>query len=225
MTKLVLKRRVVELRKSGKSYSEIKQLVKVSKSSLSLWLRGVSLTKDQILRIKGKKAQAIEKFRETMRIKREKKLLGYYNEQAKIWLPLSERELYFAGLFLYWGEGNKASRNTISISNTDPNMLKFSLLWMVKSLKIPKKYIKVALQLYQDMDIRDAINYWSKTLNIPADRFNKPYIKASLRTSIDQKGFGYGTCNLVAQSTVIKERLLMSTKSIADFYSQNVEKI
>ncbi len=225
MTKLLLKRKVIELRKEGKSYSEIKEAVKVSKSSLSHWLRNFPLSNDQLRRIKGKKAHAIEIFRETMKFKREKRLMDYYKEQAKIWLPLTKRELYFAGLFLYWGEGNKASRNTISISNTDPNMLKFSLLWMVESLKIPKSSIKVSLQLYRDMNINDSITYWSNTLNIPRTQFNKPYVKASSRTNIDQKGFGYGTCNLVAQNTVIKERLLMSIKGVADLYSQKMESI
>jgi hypothetical protein len=225
MTKLLLKRRVIELRRSGKSYGEIKDLVSVSKSSLSLWLRNIPLTSDQVGRIKSKKGQAVEKFRETMKLKRQKRLQDYYKEQSKIYLPMTERELYYAGLFLYWGEGNKASRNTVSISNTDPDVLKFSLLWMVRCLKIPKYVIKVALHLYQDMNIESELSYWSKELGIPRRCFNKPYIKKTLRTSIDQKGFGHGTCNLIVQNTVIKEKLLMLIRSIADYYSQKAIKI
>lgn len=225
MTKLLLKRKVIELRRNGKSYSEIRNLVSVSKSSLSLWLRNIPLTNDQVGRIKSKKAQAVEKFRETMKLKRQKRLQEYYKEQSKIYLPMTERELYYAGLFLYWGEGNKASRNTVSISNTDPDVLKFSLLWMLRCLKIPKFAIKVALHLYQDMNIESELSYWSKELGIPKGCFNKPYIKKTLRISIDQKGFGHGTCNLIVQNTVIKEKLLMSIRSIADYYSQKTVEI
>lgn len=225
MTKLLLKRKVIELRRDGKSYSEIKNLVSVSKSSLSLWLRSIPLTNDQIERIKSKKARAVEKFRETMKLKRQKRLQDYYKEQSKIYLPMTERELYYAGLFLYWGEGNKASRNTVSISNTDPDVLKFSLLWMVRCLKIPKYAIKVALHLYKDMDIENELSFWSKELGVSKNYFNKPYIKKTLKTSIDQKGFGHGTCNLIVQNTVIKEKLLMLIKSIADYYSQKTIEI
>lgn len=218
MTKFLERTKAIELRRKGKSYSEIKRIMEVSKSSLSLWLRDVPLTSDQIKRIKGDKEKAIERFIEAMRFKREKRLSSYYEKQRKTWLPLSDRELFLAGLFLYWGEGNKASRHTISISNTDPTMLVFSLIWMIKSLNIPKGSIKASLQLYSDMDIEKAINYWSCILGIPRSQFNKSYIKKSTRSSIDQKGFGYGTCTLFAQNTVIKENLLMAIKSIADYH-------
>lgn len=223
MTKSIERTRAVELRRKGKSYSEIKEIMRVSKSSLSLWLRNIPLTEEQIKKIEGNKERAIERFRETMRLKREKRLLEYYKKQKKSWLPLSEREFFLAGLFLYWGEGNKASRHTISISNTDPTMLVFSLMWMEKSLKIPKESIKAALQLYSDMDVEEAMDYWSYILGIPKSRFNKPYIKKSTRSSVDQKGFGQGTCNLIAQNTVIKENLLMAIKSIADFYLEETQ--
>jgi orotate phosphoribosyltransferase-like protein len=45
MAKYELKQKVLELRKQGKSYSQIRQELKVSKGSLSLWLRGKSLSK------------------------------------------------------------------------------------------------------------------------------------------------------------------------------------
>jgi hypothetical protein len=218
MTKLIERTKAIHLRRKGKSYSEIKRIMGVSKSSLSLWLRDIPLTEDQIKKLKGNKDKAIERFIETMKLKREKKLLGYYKRQKKTWLPLSDRELFLAGLFLYWGEGNKASRHTISISNTDPTMLVFSFVWMTKSLSIPKESIKASLQLYSDMDVEEATNYWSHTLGISRGRFNRPYIKKSTRSLIDQKGFGHGTCTLIAQNTVIKENLLMAIKSIADYH-------
>jgi len=225
MTKFVERTKVRQLRLEGKSYSEIRKVVKVSKSSLSLWLKDISLTGDQLKRIKGKKEKAIESFIETMKLKRERKLLDYYTKQKKNWLPLSERELFLSGLFLYWGEGNKASRNTVSVSNTDPNVIKFSILWLVKSLKVPKNKVKVSLQLYSDMNINESTNYWVKELGIPAEQFNKPYIKISTRSLIDQKGFGHGTCNISVQNTVIKENLLMAIKAMADFYSEKAKNL
>ena len=135
-------------------------------------------------------------------------------------LAISDKELYVAGLFLYWGEGNKASRHTVSVSNTDPNVLIFTLNWMVNSLGIPKEKIKASLQLYSDMDETKLISFWSKTLQIPKKQFNKSYIKESTRASIDQHGFGFGTCSISAQSTVIKENLLMAIKAISDNYAQ-----
>lgn len=221
MTKIIEKRKVIELRKQGKSYSEIRKEIKVSKSSLSLWLRNVPLTKKQIIGLKGKKEKAVERYRNTMRLKREKRTSKYYLNQRTTWLPLSTRELNIAGLFLYLGEGGKTSRNSVGISNTDPSVMKFALYWMVHSLKVPKEKIRLNLHLYSDMNINVETNYWLKQLNLDKLQLNKPYIKKSFRKDVDQKGFGHGTCSLQVHNTILKENILMAIRAITDKYSVN----
>lgn len=221
MTKFFERSKAVRLRKEGRSYSEIKEKIRVSKSSLSLWLRDVPLTEKQILSLKKNKEKAVEKFRITMRLKREERLNNYYNQQRKTWLPLTDREEFIAGLFLYWGEGGKANRNTISINNTDPAVVKFARYWIANSLNIPLAKIKVQIHLYKDMQINKELSYWEGELGIPKTQFLKPYIKESNRTSLDQKGFGHGTCGLIVHNTVLKENVLMAIKAISENYTKN----
>jgi len=76
-----------------------------------------------------------------------------------------------------------------------------------KGLCIPKEKIKVDLHLYSDMNIKEEIAFWSRTLNMPLSQFRKPYIKASTRVGIDQKGFGHGTCGLNVNDVLLKEKL------------------
>jgi hypothetical protein len=220
MTKLLEKRKVVELRKTGKSYSEIRKSIKVSKSSLSLWLRNVILTKKQLAGLKMKKVRAVERYKKSMMQKRNNRLDVYYQNQVKKWIPLTEREEFIAGLFLYWGEGSKQNFNNINITNTDPAVIRFSLHWMEKSLGIPKNQISIKLHLYKDMDIQKETRFWMKQLGVSKNQFNRPYIKDSLRGDLDQKGFGHGTCGLWSYKTEIKENILMAIKAISDNYSQ-----
>jgi len=220
MTKFIEKRKVIELRKQGKSYSEIKKIVNVSKSSLSLWLRDVVLTKKQVQGLKMKKVKAVERYKESMKKKRKKRMDGYYKNQVKKWIPLSLREKFIAGLFLYWGEGNKVSRNAVNISNTDPSIIKFTIYWIEKCLRIPREKIYVNLHLYSDMNIQKETGFWSNALGIDKKRFLRPYIKESLRMNIDQKGFGHGTCNVSIYKTEIKENIMMAIKAISDNYSK-----
>ncbi|PJA55155.1 hypothetical protein CO165_05080 [Candidatus Roizmanbacteria bacterium CG_4_9_14_3_um_filter_33_18] len=222
MTKINERRKVVELRKKGQTYSEIRKIVKVSKSTLSLWLKTYPLSDRQMERVKKIKYRAIEKFRETMKIKRKNRLEQYLNEAEQKLLPFSKKELLIAGLFLYWGEGNKASSHTISINNTDPNVLKFTKCWYLHALDIEEKNMKIYLHLYRDMNVIKEINYWSKQLHIPKSQFIRPYIKESKKSDIDQKGFGHGTCALVVHNTVIKEKILMGIQSVADYYSKKI---
>lgn len=222
MAKTLERRRVIELRKQGKSYSEIKQIVPVSKSSLSLWLHNIPLDEEKIQRINGLKERAIERFRESMRMKREARLDEYYKTQYQNWNNFTERELLIAGMFLYWGEGGKAGRGTVTINNTDPAVVKFALYWILSGLKVAKDKIRVQLHLYSDMNIEMEMNYWSDQLKISRNQFNKPYIKESRKIDIDQKGFGRGTCCLIVGSTFIKENILMSIKAIGDIYGKKL---
>ncbi len=112
----------------------------------------------------------------------------------------------------------------VTISNTDPAVLKFSLLWIKEALDIPKEAVKVLLHLYNDMIIEEEIGFWSKTLSIPRNQFVKPYIKRSKRIGLDEKGYGYGTCNLKVYITVIKERILMGIKAVADYSEEYILK-
>ncbi|HLD92464.1 MAG TPA: helix-turn-helix domain-containing protein [Patescibacteria group bacterium] len=220
MAKLIEKRKVIELRLQGKSYSEIKKLVNVSKSSLSLWLKDVHLSEKQIKRIKNIKARSIERFCESMRLKHQLRLDDYYEKQKNKLLPLTEKELFIAGLFLYSGEGNKVSRNCLSLANTDPSVIRLCYFWMKKSLLISNNKIFVKLHLYDDMNINRELRYWSRTVKIPLSQFKKPYIKKSFRQSIDQKGFGHGTCTLMVFNTIIKENVMMAIKAISDSYNE-----
>jgi hypothetical protein len=220
MAKLDEKRKVIELRKQGKSYSEIKKIINVSKSSLSLWLKNVQLTENQILGLKAKKDRAVERFVESMRLKRQLRLEDYYKQQKNKLLPLTKRELFIAGLFLYSGEGNKVSSNNLSVANTDPSIIRFCFYWMKNSLNVPEEKIFIKLHLYKDMDVKNEFCYWSDITGIKLTQFKNPYIKDSLRSNIDQKGFGHGTCTLMVFNTVLKENIMMAIKAVSDSYSK-----
>lgn len=217
MANVILHRRALELRKLGRSYSQIKAELGLSKSTLSLWLRQYPLSKDKIRLLRDVNEVRIERYRQTMQRKRDAKLLDYYNEGKNLLLPFSKKELFIAGLFLYWGEGGKTLKHTVSINNTDPAVIKFAIYWMVESLNIPKEKIQVYLHLYSDMVSEQETEYWSKELNMPKQQFAKPYVKESKRADLDQKGFGHGTCGVRVYNTVIKEKILMTIQAVADY--------
>ena len=216
----VEKRRLaITMRTQGMSYNQIKSTLKVSKSTLSVWLRNFPLSPERLKELQHSDAR-IEKYRVTMQKKREDRLAGYLEEEIMKWGSISERELFIAGLFLYWGEGNKANRSVVSINNTDPSLMQFALHWFLNSLRVPKSKIQVFLHLYDDMDVKKELSFWSKKLNIPLKNFVKPYIKKSTRSSLDQKGYGHGTCGIRVYGTERKERMLMSLKAISEDYKQ-----
>ena len=139
----------------------------------------------------------IERCRNTKLKKRQTRLDSVYGIVAKDIGILSKRDLFLAGLFLYWGEGTKVNRYSTAFTNTDPVMVKFFVKWVTTCFDIKKSDLDILLHLYDDMNIKGATKFWSKELDIPLSQFKKPYIKESKLSGLTYKnGFGRGTCNV-----------------------------
>jgi len=207
------------LRKQGKSYSQIKNILGVSKSTLSGWLRNHPLSKQRIKELRDWNEQRIERFRETMGRKKQKRLNLILAEQKKLLLPLKKREIFLIGLGLYWGEGTKCRMDYLSVANTNPDVINFYIYWLNKCLDVPKSKMKAYLHLYDDMDVKKEVAYWSTTLDVPKSQFTKPYIKKTSLEHIDHKGtFGHGTCNIRTNNVILTEKILMGLRAVGDKY-------
>ncbi len=226
MARIIDRQKAVELRKLGKTYSEIRNKLGLAKSTLSDWLSKYPLTDKQMVLLQKNrtfnKYLGIEKIRLTKHKKRQKRLNFVYEEQKRYWAVLSKRELKLAGLFLYWGEGNKNLKGPLSLNNTDPKVIKFTLYWLTHMLEIPKEKIRVYLHLYKDMNIHQEMKYWSRILQLPLAQFAKLYIKESKRIDIDHKGFGHGTCGLQVSNVRLKEKVMIAIEAIANNYSDKI---
>lgn len=223
MANFLLRKKALELRLQGYTYGQIKRELGLPKSTLSDWLQNLSLTEEQ-LRLLAKnrllsRDLGIEKYRLTRQKRKIQRLQDVLKKQQSYLLPLTTRELFLAGVFLYWGEGSK-QHGLVSISNSDPKVIKFALYWLTHILRVPKDKLKVFLHLYQDMDIKKEIDFWSKKLIIPKSQFRNPYIKNSTRDGLTYKSFGHGTCNLVVSSVELSEKIAMSIKAISDYYGE-----
>ncbi len=209
----------LSLRLQGKSYSEIKQKIGISKSTLHYWLKDYPLSNEQIRALRDFNPRRIENFRNTMQKKREERLHGFYKRARKDIGVIRTRSLFLAGFFLYWAEGLKAGKSQIGLANTDPAMIRCFIRWL-EILGAPKKRLHVRLHLYSDMDIGIYTQFWSKEIDIPFLQFEKPYIKASKRASISYKGrFGHGTCNIRLYDQSVTSYVLMGVRHIAEVFN------
>ncbi len=214
------KQKAIDLRLKGYSYSQIKSELKISKSTLSGWLKNYPLSEERIKELTGKNEKRIENYRKT-RLRQKEEILRkiYQKEKAEIF-PLSKRDLFIAGLFLYWGEGGKTKDGELVLSNTNPAALKFFICWLKNSLKADINKTQIKLHLYSDMDIEKEIDFWSKELNISRSQFIKPYIKTSNKSGLTYKnGFGHGTCNIALSKTELARKILMGLKSVEDYFN------
>jgi transcriptional regulator with XRE-family HTH domain len=220
MARTLDKEKARKLRAKGKSYSEIKQALGISKSTLSNWLNDMPLSAKQIRELRDFNPRRIEHFRETMQRKREARLDDAFIRVRRDIGRLSKRDLFIGGLYLYWGEGTKSDRGAISIANTDPSVIRAFLDWS-EIMRIRKGQMRVRLHLYTDMNIERETLYWSKQLSMPLTQFRKPHIKNSSLAGLTYKtGHGHGTCNVRFGNIAMWEYITMALKHIREQHSR-----
>lgn len=206
----------IKLRSEGMSYSQIKDKLGISKSTLSGWLSEMPLSKTRLDELQ-RNEMVIEKIRAAKLKTRTTRLNEVKQDVLKLLTPISKREFLIAGFFLYWAEGGKTTTYTATLSNTDPRMIRAFIKWLqLLEVSIDKMYIR--LHLYIDMDETKEIDYWSKELKISKKHFRKSYIKKSKLSELTYISRGHGTCNVIMPGRDIAEYIVQGQAAIADLF-------
>lgn len=210
------KEEAIGMRLKGMSYSQIKSKIKVSKSSLSIWLAPYPLSEERIKELRDVTPRRIENYRKTMASKRQARMDILLEKARNEIGHISSRDLLILGFALYWSEGAKTKSASLYMANTDPSMLKVYMKWL-NLMKVPKEKLKFKLHVYKDMNERKTINFWAKTLGVKSSQFRKTYIKNSKLTDLTYKsGFGHGTCNIMFDNVQMVSYVLMGIKHIVN---------
>ena len=206
MAKSIKKLIAFKLRRKGKSIKEIAKLISVSKSSVSIWCRDIQLTPKQKLNLQKKMIRAghLGRLRGalTNKMKKEKRLHFYTELARKKVGKLTNRDLFIAGLGIYWGEGSKGK---FSFANSDPFMVIFMSMWIQKYLRMEKRYFlpRVYINEIHRKREKKVLHFWSTLLNLPRQQFYKTvFIKAKQKKIYTNHNTHYGILTLrVAKST------------------------
>lgn len=153
LSKIKEKEIAIKLRESGYSYSEIINKVKISRSTLSKWLRHIKISNSQVERLRSKNADARKLGSIALkqrRIDKSKRII----EESKLEIKnISKNNLKLIGATLYWAEGSKQSEyepsRELVFTNSDPKMIKIYLLWLSKCLFVSPENIKFEIYIHE----------------------------------------------------------------------------
>ena len=211
--KVLEKNKAVELRKQGKTFSEILKEIPVSKSSLSHWLRDINLTDEQLTRIRYKNDKIKKKFIEYNKLRRREAVKRRENiiEVAKEEInKISKRELKLLGIALYWGEGSKCERaGAVKFVNSDSIMIKIMMRWFREICRVPESKFRASFQAYELQNIDTIRTFWSKLTGIPLSQFTAPSLRIS-KTSKGKRGniLPYGTLQVQISNSALLTKIL-----------------
>lgn len=93
---------------------------------------------------------------------------------------LSDRELFIAGVALYWAEGSKDKpyRRTevLQFINSDPNVIKLFLRWL-ELLDVTRDRLTLRVSIHETADVKAAENFWADIVGVDVSAFSKATLK------------------------------------------------
>lgn len=215
--KLIEKRKAMALRKKGASLDLIARDLRVSKASVSSWVREVRLTKKQIekLRKNSHSRIAIEK-RRISRIKKEEARRDIIQTGAqKSIRAVTNSNLFFIGLALYWGEGTKKKRGVVEFTNSDPEMIRIMMVFLENCCKVKREKFRGHVFLHEHLSVVKAEKYWSKISGIKRSQFHKTSVQHN-RKRVHKDSLPYGTFAIIVCDTELKLKINGWTKGMCN---------
>jgi len=210
------------LRSAGKSIDYIAKRLRVSKSTASIWVRNVSLTKEQKEKLQNVSKNAGKlAFKKTAQDRHQKHIqsLRFAQTEGKKRVgSLSKRDIHLVGLGLYWGEGYKKGSEELGFTNSDPAMIAFFLDWMKIFFLIKKEnfILRVSINSTHKKREKTVLNFWSQKTGISLSQFTKTsFINTVQRKRYPNEKTHYGTLRVkVRKGAVIRAHILSAIDSL-----------
>jgi hypothetical protein len=186
------------LRRQGKTYDEIVAELGVSKSSVSLWVRDLPKPPPRTAehaRLMSEARWGPHRRKQAI-LRQETKFRA-----AKSIGRLTDRELFMAGVALYWAEGSKSKpyrmEERTTFTNSDPDVIAVYLAWL-DLLGVARERLTFAVNIHESADVAGAERFWADFVGVPVESLRKTSLKRhNPKTVRKNVGEGYRGCLVV----------------------------
>jgi hypothetical protein len=165
------------LRRMGLTYGEIRQIIPVPKGTLANWCRDLALTDDQVEAIKLRTAPGsrigIPVDTQWRRRREVERIRAHAVDEAA---SLVGDPLWVAGVCLYWGEGDKNTKQMLAVTNADPSILRLFMSWTVMYLDPEPSWV-LSLNIHAANDELAARAHWAAELSLGEPDFTRSFVK------------------------------------------------
>jgi hypothetical protein len=207
------------LRQEGRTIPSIASELCVSKSSVSVWVKDVELSPEQIDNIldgrnNWDRFKSGAKWSSLAREDRQK----HQDKGAVLVKNGQPSSLLIAGCMLYWAEGSK-SRNVMSFSNTDPDLLQLFIRFLRDVMCVANEDITFYVRLNSSSmpSIEQVKKFWRDKLGLSEENFRKISIDVDkrIRTGKKTKVHPYGNVTITVCSTELVQTIYGAIQEFA----------
>ena len=119
-----------------------------------------------------------------------------------------DAELLGLGLGLYWGEGNKANKTSLRLGNTDPELIKSFMRFLIELFGVQQNKFKFTLQIFTDINPETALNYWVEQLQANRSQFGKITVTISGSIGTYRNKCEYGVLTVCCHNKKLRDIIM-----------------
>jgi hypothetical protein len=197
-----LRERARELRRQGWTYDQIQLELGCSRSSVSLWVRDLPRPEPRYTpeEQRALMTEGLKRRRAADQEKRRQSKLAARREAQE----LSDRDLFLAGVALYWAEGSKSKpydrRERAVFVNSDPGVIQVYLAWL-DLLGVSRDRLRFRVLIHESADVDAAQRHWADISDVDSSVFQKATLKKhNPKTVRKNTGDDYHGCLVVSVS-------------------------
>ena len=173
-----LRARARELRLEGWTYDQIEAELGCSRSSVSLWVRDLPKPEPRYTPEEHRELMqaGLARLRNAQDEERTRVKEGAAQEVGE----LADRDLFMAGVALYWAEGQKSKpyqrREVVNFVNSDPAVIQVFLAWL-DLLGVARERLRFRVMIHESADVAGAEKYWADIVGIDASALQRTTLK------------------------------------------------
>jgi hypothetical protein len=210
MIDMNLKQKCHILRQQGKSYNFISHETGISKSTLSYWFSGKELSEGvKVVNQEANRQASRDRLIAYLKVRNQglrQKEFATLLEAQKDFEKFKKQPLFMAGLMLYAGEGDKAHRQMVRLSNADPLLCLVFVRFIRKYFPaISDDKMKLWILAYPDHDAGIVEAHWLKIMGFERKNLYKTQVAKGRNKT---KRLPYGVGNVSISNRLAKVRIL-----------------
>jgi helix-turn-helix protein len=201
-------------RQQGLSVKRLAAMLGVSTSSISLWVRDIELTPEQVAALRGAAVGGGEHHRKAG-LARRRAAQAHGRAVAKLGDPQ-----HIAGCMLFWAEGSR-NRHVVEFVNSDPEMVRVFVGFLRRWFPQSERKIRITCNLFADhaKHQREIEDFWLASLDLPRSSLRRSAVNRYSKYSQKKRRnkLPHGTCKVTVADTQIVQHLYGAIQEYGSF--------
>lgn len=191
-----------ELRAQGYSYGQISAMTGASKGSISPWVRDVVVPPALTHLQNERNMEARRRAGQSNSARAARRRAAIRSRAARRLTSLSDRDLFIAGVALYWAEGSKDKpwrrSGRVVLISSDPSVLRTFLAWL-DLVGVREDERRYRLAIHESADVGTHERWWAEALQVSLALFGKATLKKHTPKTVRRNtGDDYHGCLVIS---------------------------